>query len=211
MEGTSYQQSNNTNGMWGLLINGNSGAGKTTISRKLEQRLQEIGLPAVHIPFDKERHKFAQEGKYNYTDNTARIKTYENAAQHYAEMIKEGEIPLIDTGARSDDTRRPLLEIPGIYFVHLECPLHELIKRETLRSITGENKEFQRGKFLYIKAIASLPLPESLRFSQPGITVPYDEPKIEPHLRISTHKTSVDNVVLVIMNYLRDKRLIPNS
>lgn len=188
-----------------LLINGNAGSGKTTISRELVDRLSELHVLSQHVIFDLERHRFAPTGSYDYTNDSVREQTYTRAAHHYRKAIKRSENLIIDTGARDDITREPLIEIvPNMHVVYLECPLPLMFYRETMRSIRGENPEFQRGKFLYARAFASLILPKSYRFPQPGVTIPF-EPPSKPHLVIETDKKTLDEEVSIILEYMKEK------
>ena len=194
---------------FGILINGRPGVGKTAASSMLVQVLEAHNLQAIHIPFDSERHKFAPNGQYDFSDDNVRRLTYANAAEHYSRRIQDGECLVIDTGARTNDVRELLLRIPGMHFVYLEAPLIEVIKRETLRSLRNENPDLQRARYTYAKGIISLVSRGTIiDFPQPGITVPFEKPLIEPHLKINTHKKPLGEVVLTIVTYLQDRGLI---
>lgn len=169
-----------------------------------------MGIPAKHIIFDKHRPQFAPNGKYAFRDNESRRQTYVNVARYYGEKIKQGEVLIIDTGARDDFTREPLVAIPSMHYVYLHCPLWVAIARETKRSITGENRDLQGAHFLYLQAVLSYLLPESLKPAHFGKIIPYYPPSKKPDIVIDTSKRNIEVTVSDILSYLNSKNLIPN-
>lgn len=199
-----------------LLINGIPGAGKTQTSLGLVNRLGAYGIPARHIVFDRDRHLFAPSGDgYVFSNDAVRENTYKKAAAHYRERVEQGENLIIDTGARDDKSRKPLLEeVPGIQLVYLACGHLRAVARETIRSITREDLELQRGLFLYLRAYATRSAHQlglisgDKVVSYPGVTAETTEPK-NPNLIINTGGISIDNVVDRIMEFMQQKELIP--
>jgi adenylyl-sulfate kinase len=164
---------------------GLSGAGKTTCSRLLEQRLREHGARVELLDGDEVRQRLSQGlgfSKQDRNENVTRI-------GYVCELLsKNGVIAIVAAISPYREAREKVkLHIPNLVEVYMECPVKVLIEKDV--------------KGLYGKALAG----EIANFS--GISDPY-EPPVSPDVTIHAYRETPEEGVGKLWEKLRDMGLL---
>jgi bifunctional enzyme CysN/CysC len=170
-----------------LWFTGLSGAGKSTVARKLEQRLFDLGCRTMNLDGDNMRHGLNGDLGFSDADRTENIRRVAEVARL---GFEHGNIVLcgVISPFRSDRDFARSLILPGRFFeVFVKCDL-EVCKR---RDVKG----------LYAKAISG----EIKNFT--GISSPYEEPP-QPELVVETDLHSPDEIVGQIITELTRQNII---
>ncbi|EPR35618.1 adenylylsulfate kinase [Alkalidesulfovibrio alkalitolerans DSM 16529] len=172
--------------MFTIWFTGLSGAGKTTLSRKLHDELVRRGLKSEWLDGDVVRANLSQGLTYSKQDrdiNVLRI----GFVSHL--LNRNDVISVVGAIAPYEETRQKNRKLLGRYVeVFLQCSKEKLIERDC--------------KGLYKKALCG----EIKNFT--GISDPYESP-VAPEITIKTDCVSEAEALTAVIRYLEDNSFIP--
>ena len=138
-----------------IWISGLSNAGKTSLARKVVNRLQENSYPCLLIDGNETRDIFQPKLGFDLISRRKQTKRMMNLAKW---VIKQRIIPVVAMIHPFEDDRiKCLKEIPGYYETHLKCNIDECIRRD--------EKNVYSGKSFIV-----------------GMDIPYEEPVSADHI-----------------------------
>jgi len=173
-----------------LWFTGLSGSGKSTIAKKLEQRLFEDNVRTMFLDGDNLRHGLNGDLGFNSSDRQENIRRASEVAKL---SFAHGEITLacfISPFTADRRFARQLVPNGRFIEVYVKCDLDVVKRRDT--------------KGLYAKAVAG----EIDNFT--GISSPYEEPT-NAELVVETDIHTVDELVEQIILELRRRGILPRS
>jgi len=167
-----------------IWMTGLPGSGKSTISRKVQERLLDKGIRSKILELDEIRKIITPNPKY--TDEERDIVYF--SLVYMAKLLADcGVNVIIDaTGNRLAYREKARELIPSFIEVYIKCPLEICIKREE------ERKARHSPKDIYIKGIYGM------SNNVPGINVPYEESS-NPEIVIDSSKCSIDESTNIIL------------
>jgi len=158
-----------------IWIIGLSSAGKTTLARKLTERLRSAGKACVLVDGNEVRDLFDKKLGY---DPQSRRKQTERIKKLTSWISGNGILPVVAIIHPFEDDRvRCRSDIPGYYEIYLECDLQTLTERD--------------NKDLYGPAI------RGEKKHVVGVDIPYESPE-QPDLTISTAQSSADEILEIV-------------
>ncbi len=170
-----------------LWFTGLSGSGKSTVARRLEERLFEMGCHTMYLDGDNLRHGLNGDLGFSDADRNENIR---RVAEVSRLGFEHGHITMCSfiSPFQSDRDFARSLVLPGRFFeIFVKCDL-EVCKR---RDVKG----------LYAKAIAG----EIKNFT--GISSPYEEPQ-QPEIVVETDVHTLDEIVDQIIDELAQRGII---
>ena len=170
-----------------LWFTGLSGSGKSTIAKKLEQRLFADGVHTMYLDGDNLRHGLNGDLGFSSADRQENIR---RAGELAKLSLAHGHITLacfISPFAADRQFARGLVPDGRFLEIYVKCDLDVVKRRDT--------------KGLYAKALAG----EIPDFT--GISSPYEEPT-HPELIVETDLQSVDEIVERILAALRERGIL---
>jgi bifunctional enzyme CysN/CysC len=170
-----------------LWFTGLSGSGKSTIAKKLEQRLFEDGVRTMYLDGDNLRHGLNGDLGFSSADRQENIR---RAAELAKLSFAHGEVTLccfISPFTADRRFARSLVPDGRFWEIYVKCDLDVVIRRDT--------------KGFYAKALAG----EMEDFT--GISSPYEEPT-SAELVVETDIHTLDEIVEQIMNALRNNGIL---
>ncbi len=171
-----------------LWFTGLSGSGKSTIARKLEQRLFAEGVHTMYLDGDNLRHGLNGDLGFSSADRQENIR---RAAELAKLSFAHGNVTLacfISPFTADRRFARQLIPDGRFLEIYVKCDL-EVVKRRD-------------PKGLYARALAG----EIPDFT--GISSPYEEPE-NAELVVETDIHSIDDIIAQIMALLRQRGIIP--
>jgi len=164
---------------------GLSGAGKTTLSARLHERLKAEGLTAELLDGDLVRENLSRGLGYSREDRDTNIRRIGFVAEL---LTRNGVVTLVAAISPYRDTRDEVRRKIGRFVeIHVDCPIEVLAQRDV--------------KGLYKKALAG----EIDHFT--GVSDPYEAP-LDPDVRVRTEAESIDQAVDKIWRTLIMKGLL---
>ncbi|AMR33136.1 adenylyl-sulfate kinase [Mucilaginibacter sp. PAMC 26640] len=171
-----------------ILLCGLSGAGKTTLAKKVKLKLQASGKSVEIIDGDEYRTKLFKELTYTRQDRFENIRRLGFIAGKFS---NHGIVTIISAINPYEQIRNELLvSYPDLYTVFVDCPLEVLISRDT--------------KGFYSRAM----LPEEHPHKLPnltGINDQFDRP-LQPDLYINTNINSVEDCTYMLYNFIVNQK-----
>jgi len=170
-----------------LWFTGLSGSGKSTIARKLEQRLFDDGVHTMYLDGDNLRHGLNGDLGFSSADRQENIR---RAGELAKLSFAHGNVTLacfISPFAADRQFARQLVPDGRFLEIYVKCDLDVVKRRDP--------------KGLYAKALAG----EIPDFT--GISSPYEEPA-HPELIVETDLQSVDEIVERILAALRERGIL---
>lgn len=168
-----------------LWFTGLPGAGKTTLANKISEILKSQGYRVEILDGDEVRKGLSRDLGFSKEDR----EKHNERVMYVAKLLSRNGIitmvPLISPYREIRERARN--EIENFIEIYVRCPLEVLIKRDP--------------KGLYRKALAG----EIKNLT--GLQDPYEEP-LNPEIVIDTDKLDVDQSVNIILNYLRERKLL---
>ena len=138
-----------------IWISGLSSAGKTSLARRVVNRLQENSHPCLLIDGNETRDIFQPKLGFDPISRRKQTKRMMNLATW---VIKQRIIPVVAMIHPFEDDRiKCLKEIPGYYETHLKCNIDECIRRD--------KKNVYSSKSFIV-----------------GMDIPYEEPVSADHI-----------------------------
>lgn len=111
-----------------IWITGYSAAGKTTVGRKVEARLRELGLPTIFLDGDDLRSIFSARWGYEREDRVELARIYFRLCSH---LSSQGHTVVIAAVAMYDEVRQWLKSnVPQVLDVFLNVPEEERLRRD---------------------------------------------------------------------------------
>ena len=109
-------------------MTGLSGAGKTTIARQVKELLEKEGIPIVIVDGDEYRKTLCKDLGFSKEDRQENIRRLGKAA---FDFVKQGQVAIIAAINPYEVVRKELKDNYNAKTVWVQCPLDELIKRDT--------------------------------------------------------------------------------
>ncbi|WP_045216997.1 adenylyl-sulfate kinase [Desulfonatronovibrio magnus] len=107
------------------------GSGKSSISRKVYERLKEQGLYAVHLQMDQRRKEYFPEPSYTSEE---RKKAYQLFAEEAADLAGQGHFVIMDATAPKKTMRDMARNLISRFIeIHIACSLETAMQRESKR------------------------------------------------------------------------------
>ncbi|OWP03255.1 hypothetical protein B2J93_2987 [Marssonina coronariae] len=175
---------------------GLSASGKSTVATALEQHLLHLGLAAYRLDGDNVRFGLNKDLGFSEKDRNENIRRIAEVAKLFADSSTIALTSFISPYITDRKVARDLHAAPSsandaaIPFI------------EVFVDIPVEVAEQRDPKGLYKKARAG----EIPNFT--GISAPYEEP-VNPEITIRTDQLSVEECVVKIVDYLKEKKLLP--
>ncbi len=173
-----------------LWFTGLSGAGKSTLSHAVEERLHKMGIHTYVLDGDNVRMGLNKDLGFSQKDRKENIRRVGEVAKLFVDAGVVVITAFISPYREDREFVRNLLNKGDFIEVYVKCPL-EICER---RDPKGLYKKVRQG---LIKEFT-------------GIDSPYEEP-INPEIVVETHKMGVDECVERIVNYLKERKLIPSK
>lgn len=163
---------------------GLSGSGKSTVSRRVEQKLLERGTYVYVLDGDNVRHTLNKDLGFSPEDRTENIRRIGCVAQLFADSAAIVLTAFISPYRKDRDAARALLDDGRFIEVHVATALEVCEQRDP--------------KGLYKKARAGI-IPEFT-----GISAPYEAP-VKPEIVLETAGKTVDQCADEVIAYLAEK------
>lgn len=173
-----------------LWFTGLSGAGKSTVARRVEKKLYDMGHLTYVLDGDNIRFGLNKDLGFSPADRKENIRRVGEVAKLFADAGIITMTAFISPYREDRDMVRRLLPEGDFIEIYVACPLAECERRDV--------------KGLYKKARAG----EIKEFT--GISAPYEEP-LAPELVLETHRESVEESANKVIEYLRKQKIIPGG
>lgn len=173
-----------------LWFTGLSGAGKSTVARRVEKKLYDMGHLTYVLDGDNIRFGLNKDLGFSPADRKENIRRVGEVAKLFADAGIITMTAFISPYREDRDMVRRLLPEGDFIEIYVACPLAECERRDV--------------KGLYKKARAG----EIKEFT--GISAPYEEP-LAPELVLETHRESVEESANKVIAYLRKQKIIPGG
>ena len=157
-----------------IWITGLSGAGKTTLAKKVSNNLKNIGVPSILVDGDVIRNILSENNNENCYSNEARLKIAFKYARLSLLLANQGFCVITSViGMFEELYNWNKKNLPGYYEIFLDIPQKILKQRDS----KGIYKQFENGK---IRNVAGLDL-EIEKPAKPNLHI-----KDNNHLNIDT-------------------------
>ena len=170
-----------------LWLTGLSGSGKSTIARRLEQRLFDMGLHTSSLDGDNVRHGLNGDLGFSPEDRKENIRRVAEVARLNFENGHLALCTFISPYRSEREFARHLLPEGRFLEIYVKCDVEVCKRRDPkglyARAIRGEIKEFT------------------------GISAPYEEPQ-NPEILVESDVQSVDDIVEIIIQEMTRRGLI---
>jgi adenylyl-sulfate kinase len=169
-----------------LWFTGLSGAGKTTIARRIEAELKARGVRVERLDGDVVRQSLTADLGFSKEDRDKNIQR----VTFVAKLLSRNGVGVLASFISPYCATRDWVrsEVTNFIEVFVDCSLEECIRRDV--------------KGLYVKALAG-EIPEFT-----GVSHPY-EPPLNPEITLYTHLESVEESFEKIIGYLEEKGYVP--
>lgn len=169
-------------------MTGLSGAGKTTIGRKTEARLKELGIKVERLDGDVVRQSLTRDLGFTKEDRDKNIER----VTFVAKLLSRNGVGVLASFISPYQETRDMVreETTNFYEVFVNAPLEVCADRDV--------------KGLYEKAFAG----EIPNFT--GVSDPYEAPE-NPDLQLDTHLEEADESVDKLIAFLQDQGIVPTA
>jgi bifunctional enzyme CysN/CysC len=164
-----------------LWFTGLSGSGKSTVARKLERRLFDLGCRTFYLDGDNVRHGLNGDLGFSSEDRNENIRRVAEVARLSVEHGNLSICTFISPFAKDREFARSILPSGRFIEIFVKCDVEVCKRRDP--------------KGLYAKAMRG-EIPEFT-----GVSSPYEEPQ-RPELIVETDLQSADEIVERIIDYL---------
>ncbi|HEY9195810.1 MAG TPA: adenylyl-sulfate kinase [Mucilaginibacter sp.] len=167
-----------------LLFCGLSGAGKTTLAKRVATELTELGMRTEIIDGDEYRGEICRDLGFSKADRCENIRRLGFIASRFS---AHGIVTIVSAINPYEEMRRELAEkYPQVNVVHIDCPVKKLISRDT--------------KGLYKKAFLPNGHPDKLN-NLTGVNAQFDVP-CEPDLYINTSESTIQQSTSLLLYFI---------
>ena len=172
-----------TKGLY-IQMTGMSGAGKTTLARSIEKRLNKRGIKIEIIDGDEYRENLCKDLGFSKEDREANIKRL----SFVGKVLGRNNVVCVMSAINPYNSTRQHVRrvIPQSKLVYVKCELEELKKRDT--------------KGLYKRALLPDGDPNKV-YNFTGISDPFDEP-INPDLVIDTKQLTLNQSIKLFEQFI---------
>ena len=171
-----------------ILLCGLSGAGKSTLAKCIRQKLAEAEIFIEIIDADEYRVNLFKDLSYSKEDRNENIRRLGFIADKFS---SHNIITIISAINPYSDVRDELIsKYKQVKVVHVDCPLNELIKRDT--------------KGLYKKALLPDNDPQKIN-NLTGVNDPFEIPA-KPDLYINTKKMNIHESTDELYSFVMDNK-----
>lgn len=170
-----------------IWLTGLPASGKTTIARKLEKRLHDIGVHTYVLDGDNMRHGLNKDLGFSKDERQENIRRVAEVAKLFCDAGTLTICSFVSPYKEDRDNARNLVEESEFIEVYTKCPLETCLERDP--------------KSMYKKAV------KGKMKSFTGVDDPYEAPE-SPELVLETDKMNVSECVKIIMDYLDANRII---
>jgi bifunctional enzyme CysN/CysC len=181
------REQRNGHGAAVLWFTGLSGSGKSTIVRRLEQRLFDMGCQTAFLDGDNVRHGLNGDLGFSPDDRKENIRRVAEVAKLHFDTGQIVLCTFISPYRSERDFARSLVPAERFMEVFVKCDIEVCIRRDP--------------KGLYAKALSG-EIPEFT-----GISAPYEEPE-HPEVLVESDVQSVDDIVDQILDELVERGII---
>jgi adenylylsulfate kinase len=173
-----------------ILLCGLSGAGKTTLAKKVKDKLERKGHLTEVIDADEYRQELFPDLKYSKADRFENVRRLGFIADKFS---NQGIITIISAIMPYEAMRKELANTyDDVKIVHVDCPLSILKARDT--------------KGLYYRA--QLPAGDPQRVNNlTGVSDPFEAPP-QPHLYINTYAYDVAECTGRLLAFIEYQRFL---
>ncbi|WP_184550592.1 adenylyl-sulfate kinase [Mucilaginibacter sp. FT3.2] len=173
-----------------ILLCGLSGVGKTTLAKKVKEKLNQTEILTELIDADEYRQRLFPDLKYSKADRFENIRRLGFLANKFS---AQGIVTIISAIMPYDAMRRQLVDnYDNVKVVHIDCPLSVLKLRDT--------------KGLYKRAQLSQDDPERLG-NLTGVNDPFEVPEA-PHLYINTYTGDITECTGRLLTFIEYQRFL---
>jgi adenylylsulfate kinase len=166
---------------------GLSGVGKTTLAQAVKKELLNKNLKVEIIDGDEYRKVICRDLSFTKDDRIENIKRLGFVGNI---LVRNGIIVILSAISPYEVARKELKDLyPNVYGVWLDCPIDELIKRDT--------------KGLYHRALLPVNDPDKIN-NLTGINDTFEIPE-NPDLIINTNEDEIDESKNKLLNFIYEK------
>jgi adenylyl-sulfate kinase len=157
-------------------------SGKTTIGKKILERLEYNGVPAITLDGDDLRARFNDDLGFSPEDRKENLRR----VAHLCQLMNEKGIAAISSFVSPTDEARSIVKeiVEKITWVHVDCSAEECARRDVkgmwAKAKAGEIKDFT------------------------GFSAPYNAPS-NPDIVVNTEENDLDTCVNEIMKHVQDQ------
>ncbi len=169
---------------------GLSGAGKSTLAANLERALFDQGLRTALLDGDGIRQGLSRDLGFSDADRVEQIRRVGHAARLMYESGLVVLVALISPFREARNEARALVDKGRFVEVFVDCPL-DVCRTRDPKGLYGEVQAGRVEQFT-------------------GITSAYEPPR-DPEIHLHTHRSSVRQELEQILDYLRDRDLLPEA
>lgn len=171
-----------------LWFTGLSGSGKSTLSEKVGKELKARGLNVEVLDGDEVRTNLSKGLSFSKEDRDINVKRI----GYVCKLLTRNNVWAISAAISPYKEIRDFIrnDIKDFIEIYVECSIEKLAERDV--------------KGLYKKALAG----EIKNFT--GVSDPYEAP-LNPEIKVSSEKETVEQSLKKIIGYLEDKGFIPRS
>ncbi|MFW5972916.1 MAG: adenylyl-sulfate kinase [Bacteroidota bacterium] len=171
-----------------LWFTGLSGSGKTSIARRVEERLFDLGCATMLLDGDHVRHGLSGDLGFSPEDRAENIRRVGEISRLFFEQGSLTLCTFVSPYRRDRRFVRSLIPEDRFIEVHVACSVETCRQRDPKglyeRALRGEIPEFT------------------------GVSAPYEEPE-EPEIVLNTEEMDLEACVEATVQYLRETGLIP--
>ena len=169
-----------------LQLTGLPGAGKTTLSQIVKEKLQQLGKTVEVLDGDVLRKTVNRDLGFSKMDRQENIRRL-GAMAH--SLLSQNQVVIIAAINPFEETRKELESKFGAKTIWINCALETLIKRDP--------------KGLYRRAMLPANHPDKI-FNLTGIDDAYEEP-LTADLVIDTEKNSIESASSLLLQFILDR------
>jgi adenylylsulfate kinase len=167
-----------------ILLSGLSGAGKSTLSQHVKSQLTKVGIETEIIDGDEYRANICKDLSFSKADRIENLRRLGFIASKFS---APNVVTIISAICPSDEARKELENLcHDVKIVHLDCPLNELIERDT--------------KGLYKRALLPDEHPDKIH-NLTGVNDQYEAP-LQPDLYLNTHQNSLPRCIHILSSFI---------
>ncbi|ANC77124.1 adenylyl-sulfate kinase [Fictibacillus phosphorivorans] len=170
-----------------LWFTGLSGSGKSTIANVLAKELYDRNIRNYVLDGDNIRNGLNRDLSFSDEDRTENIRRISEVSKLFVENGTVVLTAFISPFLQDREKAKAIVSEEEFIEIFVSCPIEECEKRDP-KGLYGKARKGEIPDFT-------------------GIDSPYEEP-ISPALTIHTNEQSVTESVVVILNYLKNRKLI---
>jgi adenylylsulfate kinase len=175
-----------------ILLCGLSGAGKTTLAKKVKERFTKTGVLTEIIDADEYRQELFPDLKYSKEDRVENVRRLGFIANKFS---AQGIVTIISAIMPYEEMRRNLVKAyANVKVIHIDCPLSVLQARDT--------------KGLYSRARLPLGHPERLG-NLTGVNDPFEVP-LSPDFHLNTCAYDIEECTGMLLAFIEYQTLVSN-